>query len=506
MKIRTLASILVSLVLFAGWFPTTVSADVQAQATTMQQGATQNADEHFEGDGHDHSADGHHDGDGHDHGVDGHGQHGPLEDLSVFWILPFALVLLSIAIMPLVNEHWWEHNSNKAKIAVPLGLLVAGYLAVNYGAAGQEKIMHAVVEYVQFIALLGSLYIISGGIVFRGDINPTPKTNTLILAVGGGIASFVGTTGASMLLIRPLLRANAARKHIVHTVVFFIFIVSNIGGCLTPLGDPPLFLGYLRGVPFGWCFSLLGEWALMNGVLLVIYFIWDSAKFKSENFQAPQGERAPVKIVGKINFIFLLGVVLSVAFLTPSFLAPFGLSPFVREGVMILMIVLSLNLTPKGLREENEFNYHPISEVAVLFIGIFLTMIPALNTLQMNGPELGVNKAWQFFLFTGILSSFLDNAPTYVVFFELAGTMQWDPAIYGEVIANGVPNLVLTAISLGAVFMGANTYIGNGPNFMVKAIAEQSGVKMPSFFGYMVYSFGLLMPLFIAVKFIWFQH
>jgi len=433
--------------------------------------------------------------------------HGAIHGLSLIWIAPFVILLLSIAIMPLVAEHWWEHNSSKAMIAVPLGVLVAGYLAAFHGGAGLYKIWHAVEEYIQFITLLGSLYVISGGIVFRGTIMPTPKVNTTILAVGAGIASFVGTTGASMLLIRPLLRANLMRKKIVHTVVFFIFLVSNIGGCLTPLGDPPLFLGFLRGVPFEWTFSLWKEWLLMNVILLIIYFIWDTKKYSEDTVEpVPADQVKPVEIVGKINFIFLLGVILCVAFLKPALLKSIGLHPFCRELAMIAMVLLSMKFTPKGLREENQFNYHPITEVAVLFIGIFLTMIPALNALQQYGPDLGVNKAWQFFLYTGLLSSFLDNAPTYVVFFELAGTMQWDLAVYGEIIVAGVPNLILTAISLGAVFMGANTYIGNGPNFMVKAIAEQAGVKMPSFFGYMAYSFGILMPLFILLKFIWFQN
>ena len=441
-----------------------------------------------------------------------HVNHGPIKNLSHLWVIPFALLLLSIAIFPLVAEHWWEENMNKAKISFPLGILVACYLAYQYGPRGIKLIEHSAVEFIQFIVLLGALYIISGGIVVRGKMIGSTKLNAIFLSIGALIASFVGTTGASMLLIRPMLRANACRKHVVHTVVFFIFMVSNIGGCLTPLGDPPLFLGFLKGVPFTWTFSLWPEWLLMNAILLGVYIIWDYFFYYSKEGEILKVEekeedksKKKVSIVGILNFVWLLGVVLCVAFLTPSFLGNLGLHPMTRELVMVILIILSLVMTDKKLRAENEFNYHPITEVAVLFVGIFITMIPAINSLKILGPSLGVTEPMQFFWGTGLLSSFLDNAPTYVVFFELAKSLGLDPNTYGALVAaTGVPAKILAAISLGAVFMGANSYIGNGPNFMVKAIAEQSGIKMPSFFGYMAYSFGVLVPLLVVVSLIFF--
>ncbi|MCJ8346566.1 sodium:proton antiporter, partial [bacterium] len=326
----------------------------------------------------------------------------------------------------------------------------------------------------------------------------------LILVLGASIASIVGTTGASMLLIRPLIRANVTRKHVVHIFIFFIFMVSNIGGLLTPLGDPPLFLGFLKGVPFEWTLQLWRPWLFVNVILAIIFFVWDSVVYKKEEYieEDKVTDKEPFKLEGLLNFVWLGGVVLSVAFLTPDFLGKLGVHPMGREVVMFVLIGLSLVLTSKELREYNEFNYHPIIEVAVLFVGIFVTMIPAINTLQLMGPTLGVSSPAQFFWFTGILSSFLDNAPTYVVFFELAGTLGLDPAVYGPIVVNNVPHSILAAISMGAVFMGANSYIGNGPNFMVKAIAEQSGIKMPSFFGYMAYSVGILIPVFLLVHYI----
>lgn len=480
-------------------------AELEKAKSTLPEG-------HHEGDGHDH---GHHEGDGHDHSHDGHsegGHHGPIKDLPFYWVLPFAILLLCIAILPLVAEHWWEENINKAKISFTLGAIVFAYLVMAHGGAGLYLIKHSMHEYFQFIVLLSSLYIISGGIVFRGTLAPTPALNTAILSFGALIASFVGTTGASMLLIRPLLKANVGRKHVVHTVVFFIFMVSNIGGCLTPLGDPPLFLGFLKGIPFSWTFSLWKEWLFVNIILAIVYFIWDSMYYRKEEFleEDLQQEKEPIKVEGLMNFVWLGGVVACVAFGTPDKFHALGLPADTREVIMIGFIILSLVLTDKKLREANEFNYHPINEVAFLFVGIFLTMIPAINTLKIMGPTLGVEKTWHFFWGTGILSSFLDNAPTYVVFLELANSLRLEGlfspelgALIGEK-AILVPNDILTAISLGAVFMGANSYIGNGPNFMVKAIAEQSGVRMPSFFGYMMYSFGILVPIFLVVTFIWF--
>jgi Na+/H+ antiporter NhaD/arsenite permease-like protein len=363
---------------------------------------------------------------------------------------------------------------------------------------------------------LFSLYVISGNITIRGDIPAHPVTNTLFLAIGGVLASIIGTTGASMLLIRPLLKTNSERKHVVHTVVFFIFIVSNVGGTLLPIGDPPLFIGYLKGVPFLWTLSLWKEWALMLGVLLAVYFVWDTLRYKAEtprNIQRDESIVQPLSVVGGFNFLFLGGVLLATALLSPA--KPFlsiegGWVPFefLREFVQIGLVLLSLAVSPKAIRLENKFNYGAILEVACLFIGIFICMQPAIEILNAKGASLGIREPWQLFWATGILSSILDNAPTYFVFFETVNSMT-TVHVPGETLRLLTGDVIridqLTAISIGAVFMGANTYIGNGPNFMVKSIAEHEGVKMPSFFGYMAYSAAILIPLFIAVTFLFFR-
>jgi len=447
----------------------------------------------------------------------------------IAWVLPFLGILGCVAILPLIHSthHWWEENKNKLMISGAMGGIVFIYLAMN-GHMGH--IHHAMVEYVQFIMLLGSLYYISGGILLKGDIEASPKVNCAFLAIGAGLASFIGTTGASMLLIRPLLKTNSERKKVVHTVVFFIFMVSNIGGLLTPLGDPPLFLGFLRGVPFGWTFSLWAPWLFMNVALLIIYFIWDTKAYKHEaarDIARDETQITPLSLTGNINFLLLGGVIFAVAgskwmsetismklFIDESVLTTklavdeyiahhpelFNGSPW-REILMLLLAIVSCKVTKKGLREENKFSFGPILEVAALFVGIFVAMIPALMLLKHYGALAAADPAQAklftptfFYWATGLLSSFLDNAPTYLTFFELAKTF---PS--GTLIA-GVAESLLIPISLGAVFMGANTYIGNGPNFMVKAVAEESGLKMPSFFGYMIYSFGILIPLLIIVN------
>ncbi|MFQ5807636.1 MAG: sodium:proton antiporter, partial [Phycisphaerae bacterium] len=384
---------------------------------------------------------------------------------------------------------------------------------------------HAVLlEYVPFLTLLFSLYVIAGGIVVRGDIQATPMVNTTIIGIGGVLASFIGTTGAAILLIRLLLKTNLERKHKVHTIVFFIFIVANIGGSLLPIGDPPLFLGYLRGVDFFWTLNLWRYWAFMVAIVLVIYWMWDTWAYKHEAIADIQKDRIqiePIRVAGTINFLWILGVVAAVATLDPSkpfpgtewkpvlHLGSFEFS-YVREIVQLAMVGLSLLTTPKGLRKENQFNYVAIGEVACLFIGIFITMQVPIEILRATGPkmaEAGFVNPWQFFWATGVLSSFLDNAPTYVVYFETATALPMDPA---HVLALGetgrhIDVKLLVAISCGAVFMGANSYIGNGPNFMVKSIAEQSGVNMPSFFGYMAYSCLILVPIFILLTLIFFR-
>ena len=326
-----------------------------------------------------------------------------------------------------------------------------------------------------------------------GDLQATPRVNTAFLALGALFASFVGTTGASMLLIRPLLRTNSERRHVVHTVVFFIFLVSNIGGCLTPLGDPPLFLGYLQGVPFAWTFRLAAEWLFTSGLLLVIYFIWDTRAYARETVADLREDRLavkPLRLAGGENLLLLLGIVVAAAFLD----APW------REAAMVALALASLKRTPRDLRRANHFSFDPILEVAAVFAGIFLTMIPALDLLRARGAALGVREPWQFFWASGVLSSFLDNAPTYLTFLALAQGQ----GMAAEVV--GVPHRILAAISLGAVFMGANTYIGNGPNFMVRSIAESRGVKMPSFGGYMLYSGAVLLPVFALVTLVFFAR
>jgi Na+/H+ antiporter NhaD/arsenite permease-like protein len=400
---------------------------------------------------------------------------------------PFVLMLLVIAFFPLWLPHWWESNRNKLLVSVALGAPVL----VLYLARRPDALVHTAADYVSFIILLAGLYVIAGGILLRGDLEATPLVNTAFLAAGTAVASVVGTTGASMLLIRPLLQTNQERTRVRHTVVFFIFLVSNIGGMLTPLGDPPLFLGYLQGVPFTWTLRLWPQWLVMSVALLGLYYLWDSRHHAHESTAALRRDRTriePLRISGGLNALWLAGVVAAVAFLG----AP------LREGAIVALAAVSLWLTPREVRRANRFTSYPMVEVAVLFLGIFLTMIPALELLHDRGAELRVRAPWQFFWATGTLSSFLDNAPTYLTFLALAQGM----GMPAEVV--GVPHLILTAISVGAVAMGANTYIGNAPNFMVKAIAEEAGVRMPSFVGYMAYSGGVLLPLFLLVTLLFF--
>ena len=405
----------------------------------------------------------------------------------VYTVLPFVAMLLAIAILPLRVPHWWESNGNKLAVAVALGAPIL----VLYLARDPAALAHTAKDYVSFMILLGGLYVISGGIRLHGDLEATPFVNTVFLAVGALLASFIGTTGASMLLIRPLLMTNRERTKVTHTVVFFIFLVSNIGGMLTPLGDPPLFLGYLAGVPFTWTFRLWLPWTTMILALLAAYFVWDTRAWTHEPLAAIRRDRAeqtPLRVFGKPNGLALAGVVLAVAFLH----AP------VRELAIAGLAALSYWRTPRQIHRANGFTSYPIVEVAVLFLGIFLTMIPALELLHLRGAELGVRQPWQFFWAAGALSSFLDNAPTYLTFLALGQGL----GLAAEVA--GVPHAILAAISVGAVAMGANTYIGNAPNFMVKSIAEEAGVKMPSFAGYMLYSGAILLPLFAAVTVLFF--
>lgn len=432
------------------------------------------------------------------------------KELPLWSVFPFVVILLCIAILPISSHkvaHWWEHNNNKLIISAVLGGVSFGILMANSWGG---KIYHTIVfEYIPFIILLGSLYFISGAIVLKGDIKATPLNNLIFLLIGSFLASFIGTTGASMLLIRPILKTNSERKHVVHTVIFFIFMVSNIGGSLTPLGDPPLFLGYLQGVPFTWTFGLLPEMLVAIGLLSVIYFVWDTIQYKKETIVDVKKDIThiePISLSGQVNFIWLIGVVLSVAFINSNYIHAISDNPylgFIREAVMISMMFLSKLTSDPKLKEQNKFTLGPIQEVAYLFIGIFLTMIPALILLEEHGKELGVTKPWQFFWATGAFSSVLDNAPTYLTFLSLAKGFTGFTSVQ-QILADKTAESLLKAISVGAVFMGANTYIGNAPNFMVKSVAEENKVKMPSFGGYLVYSMGILIPIFGLLTLIFF--
>lgn len=394
---------------------------------------------------------------------------------------PFVGLLVSIAILPLVAPHWWEDHKNKAKLGVLFALPVC--LVIVQHAPGE--LWHTIKEYLAFIALLGSLFIVAGGLVLEGDLRATPAVNTAFLAFGSVLANFIGTTGASMVLIRPVLRTNRERRYTAHVPIFFIFIVSNIGGCLTPLGDPPLFLGFLEGVPFFWTLSLWPQWLVMIGLILAVFYAFDSYWWRKEPASAVQADRThiePLRLRGRRNLLCLAGIVWAVFLPEPW-----------RELVMVLMAVAGFWFTPPDYRRKNAFTFGPIAEVAILFAAIFVTMVPALILLREHAPSFGITRPWQFFWLTGSLSSFLDNAPTYLTFLSLARGLE----LGGPIL--GMPEPILCAISLGAVFMGANTYIGNGPNFIVKAIVEEANVKMPSFVGYMGYSASILLPLFVLI-------
>ncbi|MCE9547222.1 MAG: sodium:proton antiporter [Planctomycetia bacterium] len=452
------------------------------------------------------------------------------------WVAPFVLLLGCIAILPLVpaTRHWWESNLHRFYIAAGLGAITLLYYLVGHRGPvhGDWPAPHVVPqladgglhwhgaatvfanailsEYVPFIVLLFSLFTISGGIRIEGDLKAHPLTNTAFLAVGALLASLIGTTGAAMLLIRPLLETNSERKRVAHTVIFFIFIVCNCGGCLLPIGDPPLFLGYLQGVDFFWTLQLWKEWLFVNASLLAIYFLWDHF------FHYPRETKADIALdetqlrrltfagMG-INGPLLLLVVACVALLDPAKVVP-GTQwhpwLYLREMCLLGLIVVSLLFGPAAVRGKNRFTFGAIIEVAALFFGIFLCMQPALEILHVMGPHLPLTSSARYFWATGVLSSVLDNAPTYMVFFETAKTMGGPHDL--PVNGGTIQPLILQAISLGAVFMGANTYIGNGPNFMVKALAEEAGVQMPTFFGYMKYSLCVLIPLFVLTTWLFF--
>ncbi|MCA0405727.1 MAG: sodium:proton antiporter [Proteobacteria bacterium] len=441
--------------------------------------------------------------------------------LSPLWAIPFCGLLLSIATGPVLFPHFWEHHYGKIS-AMWAVLTLVPLIMTQGGTATLHVVAHTMLlEYVSFIILLLALFTTAGGILVSGNLHGSPGVNTGLLAIGTLLASVVGTTGASMILIRPIIRANDNRRHNVHVVVFFIFLVSNIGGSLTPLGDPPLFLGFLRGVSFWWTTThLFSETALIAALLLALFFVLDSWLYRQDEKKPPITDKTPdsrITLHGKVNFLLLGAIIVAIlasAVWKPGVTIPFPggemeLQNVVRDIVLVGIAGLSLLLTPKPVRAGNAFSWGPIQEVAKLFAGIFIAMIPVLAMLKagkagafaplvalVTNPDGSPNNA-AYFWATGILSSFLDNAPTYLVFFELAGG---DPQ---ALMTKGA--LTLAAISSGAVFMGANSYIGNAPNFMVYAIAKDMGVKMPSFFGYMLWSGAILVPCFILATFIFFR-
>jgi Na+/H+ antiporter NhaD/arsenite permease-like protein len=441
--------------------------------------------------------------------------------LSLIWVVPFAGILLSIAILPLAAAKFWHHHFGKVSLFWALAFALPFAAVYGPSTAGAEVVHTALLEYIPFIILLFALFTVAGGILVTGNLHGSPGVNTAILGIGTLIASWVGTTGASMVLIRPLLRANDDRRYNVHTVVFFIFLVSNIGGSLTPLGDPPLFLGFLKGVDFFWTTTnLLAKTIVISGILLVVFYFLDRWFYaKEENLphkNDPTPDTESIGMRGTQNLPLLLaiiGAILLSAYWRPGiefnvYGTPVPLQSIVRDVLLVVIAVISLKITPEYIHERNGFDWGPIAEVAKLFAGIFVTIIPAIAILRAgsNGamaPLVALvtddagqaNNVWYFWL-TGILSSFLDNAPTYLVFFNLAGG---DPQQLMGPMAT-----TLAAISAGAVFMGANSYIGNAPNFMVLSIAKQAGVKMPSFFGYMAWAAIFLLPCFALVTLLFF--
>ena len=506
MKLDRLAGIILTLCILFSFSPASASDNTTHHDQTTP--VVHEQDTHA-----DNGEDAHH-GDAHH----GHGNLG--KELPLYTCIPFACMLLSIALLPLVASNFWHHHFGKIS-AFWAATLALPFVYFYKGIAVYEILHIILADYVPFIILLWALFTVSGGILLKGTLRGTPVVNTLIILIGTLLASWMGTTGAAMLMIRPFLRANSYRKNRTFMVVFFIFLVANIGGALTPLGDPPLFLGFLHGVSFFWTMKILPHMVFTSIVLLIIYFILDTYHFKKEGGTVPDdGEKQPLRLVGTYNFIFLAGVVGAVlmsGIVDLGEISTFGVhratQDWLRDILLICLGLASLWATPKMLREENEFSWFPIIEVAYLFIGIFITMIPCLLLLKA-GPEgafafliNAVKEPVHYFWVTGLLSAFLDNAPTYLTFFNTAlGSFY-----AGMTESASVPLLMtekaiyLQAISSGAVFFGACSYIGNAPNFMVRSIADESGTKMPSFFGYILkYSLIFLIPTFVVVTFIFF--
>ena len=466
---------------------------------------------------------------GHD---DPHGFDAAVEEMArnlQLWTgLPFAGILLSIALFPLFAPHFWHRHFPKVSLAWALVFAIP-FIIVYKGLAVYEILHIYLIDYIPFIILLWGLFTVSGGILLRGSLVGTPWLNLRLLIVGTILASWMGTTGASMLMIRPILRANAFRKTKMHIIIFFIFLVSNIGGSLTPLGDPPLFLGFLHGVPFFWTFNIFPEFALVAVILLAVFYFFDTFMYKREGVVPPVEDRKtcdkfPIRLEGVHNFLFLggiLGFVLMSGTWKPGHILVYGvhleIQNVVRDLGIVFMGILSMKTTHVKIRKDNEFSWFPIREVAYLFAGIFMCIIPMLAMLHAGSEGSMafiiniVKEPYHFFWITGILSSFLDNAPTYLTFFNLAlgmlGLTEQQVTQILTGLSHGMGDQFITylkGISTGAVFFGAMTYIGNAPNFMVRSIAEESGVKMPSFFGYMIWSCLILLPVFLIVTLVFF--
>lgn len=439
-----------------------------------------------------------------------------MKDISMIplWCsIPFVVMLLAIAVGPLIAEKWWGENKNKLLVSLFLSIPVTIYMLAN--GLSESLIDTVAYDYVPFMILLGSLFVITGGIHLSGDIKATPLNNTLFLGIGYLLASVMGTTGAAMLLIRPVITTNQERKYTTHTILFFIATVANCGGLLTPLGDPPLFMLYLRGAEFTWFLNLFPEWIFTGTLLLLIYYFVDRHYYKKEDWVdiAEDYIRVePIRVSGNVNFLFLIGVIISVAFINKGNIPQMGEEhaaiwlKYLREIVLLVLTAMSLYYTKKEVRNSNKFTWEPIIEVAYLFLGIFVTMAPTLLWLAKNAASFGVTEPWQFLYASGTLSSFLDNTPTAVAFYDLARGLVsggLPTALSDSTMIAGVPEIILKAICVGAVFFGSMTYIGNGPNFMVKSIAEESGIKMPGFFAYMCrFSLIVLLPVYILVQLI----
>ena len=434
-------------------------------------------------------------------------------NIEPYLLIPFAVMLLSIALMPLIAPRFWGKNINKLIFVLVISIPTA--IILNRAGLGENLKHQMLYDYIPFIALLAALYVVTGGIRINYSTTPRPTVNAAIMFIGYGLASIVGTTGASMLLIRPLLEINRDRSYKIHTILFFIAMVANCGGVLTPLGDPPLFLLYLRGAEFSWFQTLFPQWAFVGSVLLAIYMVIDTYIWKRKEVigvrprsESESDEPIRISFSGTVNLFYLSAILLAVAFINPAEIpamaaegAPWYMR-FLREIVLVVILLLSIISTRRRVRHENHFSWEPITEVAILFIGIFVTMTPALLFLNENAASLGISTPSQFFFFSGALSSFLDNAPTAVAFHTVAAGL---PMAEGAKLVAGIPVQMLTAIALGSVLFGAMTYIGNGPNFMVKAVAENDGVRMPSFFGYIFkFSLIILLPTYILVALIFF--